>query len=379
MCAMRKTIIPFILIGIFSLGVLLGLVHSRSQITLAEALCGMLITVVFAVGEGFLISAVFKTQRIRTILLMTAAFFFSTYPGLVEQPLLVEIFERSNFLYHLKLAAIMSLVCSYATMVLVGWPFCAMAMKRRRGRLRKAFLASLLAQTVLYAIMAPLYCWAMGFFLKQIDIDRNLVAQTRSDAMIYYMSESTNSLCKIRVNGTGEEVVMHLLKEDCGGTLFAQRNTESAWDLWLSGAGRNKERKLLLKSFARHPVSFWATGNESLENRQGPEQPDFRPEKDSNWHVWNYPETFSAGNQRTSETLDLIFPETPFGQWKVCSLVALPGDRVVFQLGPQIVLVDLNQWKMGLVATGRGLVVVWEGEPENSPAEVRRSRDDPPI
>jgi len=364
---MRKTIIEIILIGLFTLSVPLALVYSGTQMIWVETFCGMLTSIVVGIGEGFLISAVFKTRRIRTILLMVATYYLSIIPGLLDPLILVAIFKKSDFLYHLKLAAVVSLLYSYATMVLLGWPFCLMAMKGQRKIFRRSFLASLLAQTVLYAIIGPLYCWATSSGLKRIDIDRNLVAQTQPGAVIYYISDAENNLCKIRVNGTGQEDMMKLEKEDHNGTLFAQKNTENAWDLWLSGAGPHKEKRLLLKNFTRNPVSVWENGNESLEKREWLNPLDFRPEKDRNWRVWCYAGIFYTGNERTSETLDLLFPPTPFGSWNAYSPVALPGDRAVFQLGPQIVLVDLNQWKMGLVATGRGLVVVWEGEPPRSP------------
>ena len=52
--------------------------------------------------------------------------------------------------------------------------------------------------------------------------------------------------------------------------------------------------------------------------------------------------------------------ETPFVQWYMRSVTILPGDQVVFQMGDQIVLLDLESHKMGLVTKGRWPVVSFD-------------------
>ena len=49
--------------------------------------------------------------------------------------------------------------------------------------------------------------------------------------------------------------------------------------------------------------------------------------------------------------------KTPYLWWQTCYATVLPGDRVIYQLADQVVLLDLNLRKICLIALGRGPVV----------------------
>jgi hypothetical protein len=48
----------------------------------------------------------------------------------------------------------------------------------------------------------------------------------------------------------------------------------------------------------------------------------------------------------------------------------LPGDQVVYQLGDQIVLLDLNQRKLGLITLGRGPLAALDAPPTPASAPI---------
>jgi hypothetical protein len=50
---------------------------------------------------------------------------------------------------------------------------------------------------------------------------------------------------------------------------------------------------------------------------------------------------------------------TPFISWFMKNVTILPEDQVVFQMGEQIVLLDLNSRKIGFISKGIGPVVVY--------------------
>ena len=322
------------------------------------------------IGEGFLISAVFRTRRLRTIFLMIAANYFSMIVGMFVPWRFMTVFMGEEPLYRLKLVILAGIALSFFLTVLLEWPFCAVAMKGQQKKAKRSLLASLLAQTASYAILVPWYYSAGGTaILGHIHIDRNLIAQTRPDATVYYISHG--DVCKIRVNGTGQETVMKLGATNRSAKLFAQKGGDDAWDLWITGDPGDKDKRLLLKGFTRNPVSVWRFGNDAplgeTWDREVGDPPDFRPQNDRDWEVNVFhDEGFRARNRRTSEYFG-VYLDTPFVSWWPDSAVLLPGDRVVFQFGPQIALLDLNQRKIGMLALGRGPVVVWESEPSNLP------------
>jgi hypothetical protein len=68
-------------------------------------------------------------------------------------------------------------------------------------------------------------------------------------------------------------------------------------------------------------------------------------------------EGLQAWNKKTNEKLNAAL-ETPFVIWPSRNATVLPGDQVVYQLGDQIVVLDLRTRRIGLVARGRGPVVI---------------------
>lgn len=49
---------------------------------------------------------------------------------------------------------------------------------------------------------------------------------------------------------------------------------------------------------------------------------------------------------------------TPFFSWFTSDITVLPGDLVIYELGKQIVVLDLNKRKIGLLAMGHSPVAV---------------------
>jgi len=86
----------------------------------------------------------------------------------------------------------------------------------------------------------------------------------------------------------------------------------------------------------------------------------FLPEGRQKWEViteyWAY-QGLKARNKKAGELLRIAF-DTPFiVSWQARHATMLTESLVVYQLGDQIVLLDLDKRKIGLITSGRGPIV----------------------
>jgi hypothetical protein len=140
-------------------------------------------------------------------------------------------------------------------------------------------------------------------------------------------------------------------------------------ELWLRGYPNSDADTLLAENFS--PGCRLAFGkieergtdhNEAIEYC---ERQDFRPKGTDNWKI--YYGCWGAGgvyakNRKTGQELRTGI-EIPFVTWMIGSQYILPGDKVIYRFGPQIVVLDVNKRKAGILAMGESpLVVLYRGK-----------------
>ena len=79
------------------------------------------------------------------------------------------------------------------------------------------------------------------------------------------------------------------------------------------------------------------------------------------WEVWAPPMPSRGLWARRPSTGEVVrvAVDVPGASWAASGATVLPGDQVVFQLGDQVMLADLNTKRLGPLARGRSPVVLW--------------------
>ena len=111
----------------------------------------LLVTVLIGVGEGFLIALVFKVRKVVALPLMIVANYVSMMVGGPAQAVFeVLVYRGEAPFYYL-------IVPAFLLSVILEWPFCFAVLRGKSGRMRKALVASGIAQIASYAVLVPLY------------------------------------------------------------------------------------------------------------------------------------------------------------------------------------------------------------------------------
>lgn len=84
----------------------------------------------------------------------------------------------------------------------------------------------------------------------------------------------------------------------------------------------------------------------------------------SEWTVHTGYWAFEGLRAEKGDTHKWLALELPFLYWYSRFATVVPGDQVVYQLGNQVVLLDLNADKIGLITMGYGPVVILENKTE---------------
>ena len=328
---------------------------SLFHLVIGNALIGVL--------EGLVLLFVFKTKR-RVIWWMILANYVSAFAGLMILGAADSAGISSKWtIYDVNGYLWMATIALFLATILLEWPFCWLGFGKRPKRVRKSFFASVLAQTVSYAILVPLYYHASGLGLAQdVHADRAFVASSAADADVYYLSSDKGAVWCVGINGQNAHEVRKLPEASPHGILFARTSPDGKnFDLWLSEELPSHDRKdtLVLPAFAR------SAGKSEWEDSYRMANAAVMPEMDEpDWDVWISDWAWwglRAENKKTRAVFHVSL-ETPFLQWRIRSATLLSGNRAVFQFGRQIVLLSLDSKKIGLIAIGDSPVVASESK-----------------
>ena len=326
--------------------------------------------------EGRIIAAFLGVRKTSAVSIMIAANFTSMLIGYFS----FEGFERTlapkflgeHPLYNALPLLIMLVAASFVLTVLIEWPFCLAAVRKLDSRLKKSIFASVLVQAVSYALLVPFYFLASGTSLfTRADIDHSVVTNAEDPVTIFFISPKDGDVYRIRLNGSRLEKICEFGGKDHNVRLFLRKAEDgAAWDLWVR-PDRSKDSDIMLVfglTSAAAEQNPYREDNEYTWFSFGPAA-DMRAEDKRNWNVrtgfWAF-EGLLARNEETGERINAAL-ETSFLEWYARNATVLPSDKVVYQLGDQIVLLDLNTRKIGLVTIGRGPVVVLDKDIREQP------------
>lgn len=338
------------------------------------------------IGEGLLIIYLFRLRRRFTIPIMIAANYLSMVAGMILIPTFYHFLKPDNATIHLtQMTGIlwkMGLLTFIATL-LIEWPFCLCLFAREEKYFKKSILADLAAQSASYAVLIPIYLYSsIGLHLpRDLRVDQSVVSALPEKGTVYFLSPDTAALCSVDLRGGNEKRVMALPQKDKNAKeidwgyhdhllAFYPSETKKSWDLWVKDDQRirdddetsthpNPNDILLLKDLAGR-----AAGPKGTHFYQRFNPVDLRRDKSDDPYVFvsTYgPMSDVEIRDKTRGELS-FFVETPFMRWDGSFPTLLPGDRIVFEFDGQILLLDLNTRKIGLIANGWQPVVILQDD-----------------
>jgi hypothetical protein len=258
-------------------------------------------------------------------------------------------------------------VATYLATIVFEWPFCYLALKKgafKSGVLKASIHASVIVQTASYTILVLWFYFVSGKGLyTAIKTDHSLSFARHTQATIYFVSSKDGDIYKIGADGKGCRKVLNANIAGDESRLFVRLNKEADnWDFWVRGYPTRKANTLLIKDFVSENASSEIQAG--FRDKDWPlyfgRPLDLRPVKQRDWtifaEIWAW-YGINARNEKTGKSLGIGL-ETPFLQWRSRYATILPGNKVVYQLGEdQIVMLDLESRKIGLIARGCSPVV----------------------
>ncbi len=321
------------------------------------------------VGEGLLIAQVFGTRKKMTVPVMILANYFSAWVGYIGLIAFKNHFLDLNLYTAWQFILLLTLATCVVSMIL-EWPFIMFCMRKHLQWGKQSAQATALAQGASYLFIIPIFLMASGTSLyTRTTLDSDLAGRVTIAGHVYFISGEDGDVYRITLGDAQPEYVFDLNSTDENDRLFVRRSTgKDGWDLFARLETDERDNPQLvsvqegLSGIAAPEPQRQRDGGKVRDNwaQFGPAT-DLRQLDEPKWwfrvSLWAG-EGLTAGSKRRRVHLAL---ETPFVRWPVRNATVLPGDVVVFQLGQQICLFELESKRVGLLAMGRGPVVVLGG------------------
>jgi len=318
--------------------------------------------------EGLLISKIFKAKKRRAIRIMILANYVSMAAGSFIVGFTGHFLSNFLTIYWIHLFLIASFVAVFLLTVLLEWPFCYWILRVDAVARKQSFRSSLYAQILSYALLIPFYFLASGTsLLLNVKIQRDL-SFAGTNPWVYFINENGRSVDRIQLSGRAKEKVADVSANSEYARLFPKKAESGKWDLWLKDRkeGEKNEQIKIFDGFSKEMAQPTRGDGQVIEGQMDSwfnfGVVDYRETDKRQWKVragfWAI-EGFLAENEKEGKSFYIAL-ETPFVQWYIRNVTILPGDQVVFQMGDQIVLLDIESHKMGLVTKGRGPLVSFD-------------------
>jgi hypothetical protein len=247
---------------------------------------------------------------------------------------------------------------------LLEWPFFHRAMVVRNGleALRLSLRANAVGLVLLVALYLP-FC-----SLSLLGAERGAVGVSPGDAgtEIFYLREGA----LVGRNLDGPEVGFASGLAFGGDARLFARRSEVGWDLWLQERGQAPRlvRTAIAPDTAQAPSQAALhvklkqsvrTVEPALPETQG-KPAECVPEGDSAWavHLGQWPQDGLRVTSRDLRGGYRLALDTPLLSWEARCGTRLPGERLLFQMGPYLWLLDLETQRLRLFAKGQGAQVV---------------------
>ncbi len=247
---------------------------------------------------------------------------------------------------------------------LVEWPFFHRALVPRSG---KASLAlSLRANAVCLVLLLAIYLPFSRLTLLEAKPGAANVPGSDAGIEVFYLREGG----LFRRTLEGPEVRMASgLAFGADARLFARRR-EDGWELWIQerDLAPRRVRTSLAPGTARAPQQpalhvklkgSVRTGEPALPETFG-RPAEGLPEEDSAWdvHLGQWPREGLEVKSRALGGGYGLALDTPLVSWEARCGTRLPGERLLFQMGPYLWLLELETRRLRLVAKGQGAQVL---------------------
>ncbi len=292
--------------------------------------------------EAGVLARFYQLDYARTVTWTIAANYCSMIVGFILVNIgdpFTDLLLGSQPLYRIPLLMGVMVGITFALSVLLEWPFYNIAFRLDRRACiadgetideqwysrRRILRATLLAQVVSYLLISGGYLVVAGTgFVRHARLAHDLsFAKNPKTAVIY---QDNGTLYRIRLDGS---VPVRVTDEE----LTIALGNVSTYDVM------NEKQSV----------------NRFMQEQHGPVYyllpPDTRT-YEGNTDFWGT-EGLTLHHLRSGERFNLGL-ELPFLRWQSRNAFMLPGDQVVYQFGPQIVLYDITTRKMAFVAKGRG-------------------------
>ncbi len=324
--------------------------------------------------EGLILAWVFGLKKAKTLSLMVVANYFSMLVGMgaitgLGSVIVGEYLGEQILFYALAFVWCM-LGVSFLLTIILELPFCWIIMGEKENRFQLSFKASLIAQVVSYILLVPMYWLASGTsLLTQLEIVPPIdFYVSGTPTRIYYLTRG-GEIHSINPDATHDQIVYSSLSASERGSLFFHRDiNRPGWDLCTKPNRWSDEHKIIVPNVLNHsprPKQMYGSYPDSGELEKN-EAVSLRSNgSPGNVFTGGWPiEGIRFGSERGGIG-NWFAVDTPFLSWTTLSATVLPDGQVVFQLGPQIVLLDLAQKKIGPIALGSSPVVVLGYEDNN--------------
>jgi hypothetical protein len=272
-------------------------------------------------------------------------------------------------------------VCFAMTLLLeVG--FVALSLPKGTRSLARVLCATIVVNVVSYAGLAAMYWGASGHsLLSETTRDSSLTwVAPQAHAWVYYIDEKTDTLARIRPDGSGLSAIPIALpaysikfsreQDIIGGFLAAKDEGDGTFTIRSAVAAPDELQLEGLKIVAG-PIRGRVAGSTF-------QAPNWDPNRipDVFLHAQSFRTSMPAREIRVGfwagqgvvvheggRLVASVAWEMPFEAWKPRSATELPDGLIVYQLGTsQIAIFDPLSKTIGLVARGRCPVVVIEDE-----------------
>jgi hypothetical protein len=223
---------------------------------------------------------------------------------------------------------------------------------------------TLAIHVVSYGLLVPYYWSNSGTsLLTRASIQSDVLFASDPNISVFYVGLDRRHVYRTTLDGTEAQRVCELGEVSQLARLFLRQTADGdTWDLWLADQeiveprllARNVAKGIPDKCITKNPnreMDGWMAFGSAI---------DLRPEGEQRVHVetgfWPI-EGLVVNDDSDRKALQLSL-ETPFVRWYARCATVLPRGQVIYQLSSQIVLVDIESRKVGLVARGFGPVVI---------------------
>jgi len=310
--------------------------------------------------EGLIVGIAFKTSRMLSVPVMIVANYISMFAGAFILSKLSDKLLSVVTIYNITVILCALIVVSFLITFIIEWPFCLFLFRKQEKRVKRSLLANLITQSISYILLIAFYAIPSGASLiTDVKIDKTLSFATTQKMWIYYISPDDGDIYRIRQNGSSNEKVLETdITDEYAGLFFRPSSDTPYSNLFVME--RSSDR-ILIQHFTDKSMNAYYPEKDERPSWFKPI--DLRPNDQQDWEVsagfWAI-EGLRAKNKADGKKFQLSM-ETPFINLWIRNITLIPGNQAVFQINHnQIVLLDLNTKKLGLITIGRGPLVIME-------------------